>query len=119
MRVINLADYLSSFFSVPFFVGQFDEGLTELQGLVRIYSSVQSNKQVGQVRAQVLIKSLDQQELESLGNQIYEHFNLLTNFSLGTSSIILSRSTIPEFVEKMDDDYYLYSVDLEFIENKQ
>jgi hypothetical protein len=119
MRVIDLATYLSNSFSVPFFVGQFGEGLTEPQGLVRIYSSIQSNKQVAQVRAQVLIKSLDQQELESLGNQIYEHFNLLTNFSLGTSSIILSRSTIPEFVEKMDDDYYLYSVDLEFIENKQ
>lgn len=88
-----------------------------MQGLVRLFPTVKDDAGVNRLAAQVILKHADQQPLEAKAWEIYEFLRMKSNFSVGTTEVILCRAGQPEYIEYLEDQSFLYGIDLQILEN--
>lgn len=88
-------------------------------GLVRIFPTPTTNKEINRLNAQILIKSDSMQKAEAKAWEIYEDLRIQTHFLIGDTMIIYCSTNQPEFIQSVDSGAFLYSVNLQLITDQQ
>lgn len=121
MQLSNILAYMTAQFpSHTYVVNTFHSQTPNNAIVILLGANGVSEKQVGRYSLQFLIRHENMGSADSIANALFSHFDYKTNYTIGTSRIVLSRGeqTIPLYTGQDESDRHIYSVNIELIVDK-
>lgn len=124
MKIMELTDYIQQQTPIPFFPLAFPlvEDAPIEAGVVQFMTSYTTAKAGTQkVNIQMIVRADHPETAEGYALDLVNHFDNRTDFIVGTTRVILCnlRTPFPLFVGKDNGGHYRYSINMNFLVDKE
>jgi hypothetical protein len=115
MRVQDLKNYVETHIPYKYVMNMFHSGTPDNCCVVLLGSAGRSDKNIGALHFQFLVRNADPELAEQIAFEIYNHFNNKTDYVVGSSKIVMSRGqqSVPLYTGADESNRHIYSVNVE------
>jgi hypothetical protein len=115
MKVSELKNYIETQVPYKYVMNFFHSETPDNCCVVLVGSAGRSDRNIGVLQLQFLVRNVDPEQAEQLAHSIYNHFNNKTDFQIGESKIVMSRGqqAVPLYTGMDDASRHIYSVNIE------
>lgn len=117
MRVIDLVGYLKTNVPYTYYALSFPATAVDDCATVKVIGGGEPNRSIASPSIQVLVRAKSPATAEAKAWDVYNHFNLKSNFNIGTTQVTYcnAQQSSPLFIGTDENRRYVFSVNFKTI----
>lgn len=115
MKVNDLKEYVDIHVPYTYVMNMFHRDTIDNTCVVLLGSSGRSDRNLGRLQFQFLVRNADPEQAESIAYLLHNHFNNKTDFVIGSTKIVMSRGqqSVPLYTGFDESGRHIYSVNID------
>jgi hypothetical protein len=121
MRVQDVKDYVETHIPYKYVMNEFHTQTPDNCCVVLLGSAGQSDRNVGALQFQFIVRNADPEQAEAIAFQLHKHFNNKSDYVVGDTKVVMSRGqqSVPLYTGTDENDRFIYSVNVQVIVDNQ